>query len=161
MQMGAGMAADAIEGVDLKGARGCAAFNLRKTARVVTQVYDDALREGGLRSTQFTVLMAIARSQAPSVGTLASLTMMDSTTMTRNLRLLKAEGLVEVSARGRGREKLVSLTAKGSRLLARAVPLWRAAQARFEAAFGARRWSELRRELDVVGAIAAASSQPV
>ncbi|MCE9522138.1 MAG: MarR family winged helix-turn-helix transcriptional regulator [Alphaproteobacteria bacterium] len=152
------MAANSVEGVDVRGARGCAAFNLRKTARVVTQVYDDALRDGGLRSTQFTVLMAIARSEEPTVGMLAELTMMDSTTMTRNLRLMAKDGLVEVSARGPGREKLVSLTHKGTRTLARAVPLWRAAQARFEAAFGARRWSELRRELDQVAAIAVASS---
>ena len=155
------MAVVPIEGVDLRGARGCAAFNLRKTARVVTQLYDDALREGGLRSTQFTILTAIARSDALSVGQLAELTMMDSTTMTRNLRLMAGDGLVDVGARGPGREKLVALTKKGERVLARSVPLWRAAQTRFEAAFGVRRWSELRRELESVAAIAVQSSQTV
>ena len=155
------MAANSVEGVDVRGARGCAAFNLRKTARVVTQLYDDALRDGGLRSTQFTILMAIARSEEPTVGMLAELTMMDSTTMTRNLRLMAAEGLVEIAARGARRAKIVALSPKGARLLARAVPLWRAAQARFETAFGVRRWSELRRELESVAAVALQSAQPV
>jgi DNA-binding MarR family transcriptional regulator len=141
--------------VDLTGARGCAAFNLRKTARVVTQAYDAALKPSGLRSTQFAILVAIARLDAPSVGALAATTLMDATTMTRNLRLLKAEGLIEISPRGAGREKLVQLSKAGERALARAVPMWRTVQARFVSAFGSMKWSKMRAELEEVASLAA------
>ncbi len=150
-----------VQGVDLAGTASCAAFNLRKTARVVTQQYDEALRKAGLRSTQFTILIAIAKSPHASVRSLAELTLMDATTMTRNLRLLAADGLVEVPARGTRREKRVRLTKTGERALARATPLWRAAQARFVSAFGERRWSQMRRELDQVATLVHQDQQSV
>ena len=124
-------------------------------ARVVTQAYDAALRPSGLRSTQFAVLVAIARLEAPSVGALAAVTQMDATTMTRNLGPLKAEGLIAVSPRGAGREKHVRLTNAGERVLARAAPMWRAVQARFVAVFGSTKWSKLRAELEEVASLAA------
>ena len=136
------------ENIDLKGAFGCAAFTLRKTARVMTQAYDNAMRGGGLRSTQFTILVAIYRSQPASVRKLAQLTLMSPTTMSRHLALLKSAGLVEIADRGARREKHVRVTKQGERALARTAPLWRAAQQRFERLFGAHNWSQLRRELD-------------
>ena len=136
--------------IDLRGAFGCAAFTLRKTARVVSQAYDNAMRKGGLRSTQFTVLVAIYRRQPISVGALAELTLMSPTTMTRNLALLRTEGLVEIAERGPRREKLVRITDKGAEALARTAPLWRAAQQRFETRYGKKSWSELRHALDRV-----------
>jgi DNA-binding MarR family transcriptional regulator len=143
-----------VDGVDLKGTYACAAFSLRKTARAVTQVYDEALREAGLRSTQFTVLVAVAKVQPVSVGALAQKTLMDATTMTRNLALLKAEGLVTVGARGAKREKLVRLTAKGQKALARATPVWRDMQTRFIGTFGQRKWDDVRRDLETLAALA-------
>jgi DNA-binding MarR family transcriptional regulator len=139
------------EDIDLKGAFGCAAFTLRKTARVVSQAYDNAMRAGGLRSTQFTILVAIHRTSQPmSVGKLARLTLMSPTTMTRNLALLKSNGFVEIADRGARREKYVRLTKQGERALARTAPLWRDAQKRFETMFGTHNWHQLRRELDRV-----------
>ena len=38
-------------------ARACACTHLRKAARTVTQVFDEALRSSGLRATQFTLLV--------------------------------------------------------------------------------------------------------
>src|SRR5262245_66565161 len=113
-----------VEGVDLKVTRACAAFNLRRTARAVTQLYDAALRDTGLRSTQYAILVAIAKAQPLSVGALAGLILADQTTMTRNLRLLESCGFVNVSPRGARREKRVRLTKKGGQALARATPLW-------------------------------------
>jgi DNA-binding MarR family transcriptional regulator len=136
--------------IDLSGAFGCAAFTLRKTARVVSQAYDNAMRRGGLRSTQFTVLVAVYRRQPISVGALAELTLMSPTTMTRNLALLRKDGLVEIAERGPRREKLVRITEKGREALARTAPLWRAAQQRFEARYGKKSWNDLRHALDRV-----------
>ena len=145
-----------IKGIDLSGTGACAAFSLRRTARVVSQTFDAGLRKSGLRATQFTILVAIAKSQSASIGALADTTLMDATTMTRNLALLKASGLVEIAARGRAREKQVRLSKMGEQALRRSVPLWRETQSRFERALGARQWRRLRRELDDVARLRAA-----
>jgi DNA-binding MarR family transcriptional regulator len=144
-----------VEGLDLKGTRACAAFNLRKTSRAVTQLYDAGLAKVGLRSTQFTILVAAARAEIATVGALAALTLMDATTMTRNLRLMQRDGFIEVSRRGARREKRVRLTAKGWRALARATPVWREVQARFIGQFGERKWYEIQRQLGLLAALAA------
>ena len=47
-----------------KMGRACACFNLRKATRMVTQLYDDALKPVGIRATQLTVLAA-TRSAGP------------------------------------------------------------------------------------------------
>jgi DNA-binding MarR family transcriptional regulator len=139
-----------VEEIDLRGAFGCAAFTLRKTARVMTQAYDAAMRAGGLRSTQFTILVAVHRSQPVSMAKLAKLVLMSPATMTRSLALLKSDGLVEVADRGQRREKHVRMTEAGTRALAATAPLWRAVQQRFEQSYGSDNWSKLRRELDRV-----------
>ena len=143
-----------IAGVDLTGTGTCAAFNLRRASRVVTQLYDAGLSPTGLRSTQFTILVATAKSQPTSVGGLAELTLMDQTTMTRNLRLMVREGLIEVAARGAKRVKLVRLTKAGERALAKAVPVWRTTQERFLAAFGAGPWRDMRQALELAAGLA-------
>jgi DNA-binding MarR family transcriptional regulator len=134
--------------VDLSGTGRCVAFTLRKATRAITQRYDAALRGTGVRSTQFALLVAVAKHQPVSVGTLAELMVSDATTMTRGLRLLQARGLLSVSARSAGRRRLVALTAPGRRTLARAVGAWRRAQAEFVGEFGVRDWERLRRGLE-------------
>lgn len=141
--------------LDLTGTRGCAAFNLKRASRAVTQAYDEALAASGLRSTQFAVLVATARTQPVSIGELASLTLSDPTTMTRNVRLMARQGLIDVPARGAKREKRVRLTAKGTRTLAKALPHWRAAQARFVDAFGGSAWKGMQKDLERAARLAA------
>jgi DNA-binding MarR family transcriptional regulator len=146
-----------IAGVDLSGTGTCAAFNLRRASRVVTQLYDAGLAPTGVRSTQFTILVALAKTQPASVSALSEVTLMDQTTMTRNLMLMAREGLVDVPARGQKREKLVRLTAQGERALAKAVPVWRALQERFVEAFGKMKWQEMRPELELAAQAAVTS----
>ena len=51
----------------------CVAFNSRKAARAVTRLYDSALAPVGVRSTQLAVLIALARSEPLSIGSLAEI----------------------------------------------------------------------------------------
>lgn len=136
-----------IPDLDLRGTGECAAFNLRRVSRAVSQGYDAALSTVGMRSTQFTVLIAVAKNQPVAVSRLAEVTMMSQTAMTRALAPMARDGLVEIPARGKKREKRVSLTPAGERALSRAVPVWRAAQDTFINTFGARQWREMRLEL--------------
>jgi DNA-binding MarR family transcriptional regulator len=145
--------------LDLTGTADCAAFALRKATRAVTQLYDDLLRETGLRSTQLAVLIAVAKRAPISVGDLAALTVLDPSTMTRSLRVLADADLIDIAPRGVGRQKQISLTARGRRMLARAVPRWRAAQHRVIRGLGAERWPPFQAELGRLVTLAQAASR--
>jgi DNA-binding MarR family transcriptional regulator len=137
-----------IAGLDLTETGTCGAFNLKRAARAVARLYDAELAAAGVRSTQFAILVAAAKSGPAPVGHLAELTGTDQTTMTRALQLMADEGLVAIGKRGKGRTKIVSLTPAGTRKLKRAVPVWRAAHARFTKTFGIGRWRSMQRELE-------------
>src|SRR5260370_42323031 len=82
--------------LDLNGTGYCASFNFRRTARAVTSLYDMALRETGIRSTQFAILVGIAKNQPVSMAALADVLVIDSTTLTTSVQLLQKEGLTAI-----------------------------------------------------------------
>ncbi len=114
----------------------CLCGNARMAARAVTSFYDEGLRPSGLRATQLAVLWAVVAMPGSTIKSIAKCIAMDATTLTRNLRLMAAEGLVELGEGEDRREKAVSPTAKGRRLFAKAMPLWEKTQARFASAAG-------------------------
>lgn len=117
----------------------CASF--RRAARVLTQVYDDALRPMGLRVTQFTILQALSLAGEVSQGELGQLLAMDSTTLTRTLRLMR-QWIEERPGKDR-RERWLRLSAAGQKQLKRAEVPWQALQGRLRSSFGAARWREM------------------
>jgi DNA-binding MarR family transcriptional regulator len=106
----------------------CACFNLRKAARAVTRFYDDVLRSSGLRVTQFTLLSAVKVLQPVTVKRLAKATVMDRTTLGRNLKPLKNKGLIRIESGKDHRERNVYLTAEGQGLIAETYPVWEQVQ---------------------------------
>ncbi len=136
--------------LDLTGTGYCASFNFRRTARAVTQLYDTALQESGIRSTQFAILVGIAKNQPVSIGALAEVLIIDQTTLTRSLRLLRKEGLIKISERSTMRQRFLTIAPKGVRTLARSLPLWRKAHKHFVATIGSDHWLELRNELEKI-----------
>ncbi len=146
--------------LDLTGTGYCASLNFRRTARAVTRLYDLALQESGIRSTQFAILVGIAKKQPISIGTLGDMLVIDGTTLTRSLRVLEKEGLISISKRAEKRQRFLSVTAKGEQALARSVPAWRAAQERFIATIGSEYWVELRNELERLAHVAVNLEKP-
>ena len=133
--------------MDINALENCTCFNLRKAARAVTQMYDEAFRPMGLRATQVS-LLAMLGGQAPVTMTqLAKRLGMDRTTLTRNLKPLIAEGLVAAAAGQDRRERTVELTALGQDRLLEARPIWRGLQHRLVAAMGPERWAGLLGDL--------------
>jgi DNA-binding MarR family transcriptional regulator len=126
--------------------RHCACFNLRRAARAITQLYDHALAPTGLRATQFTLLVALARASAVPFTTLARALGMDRTTLTRNVAPLERDGLLAMRPGPDRRVKLVTISDQGRTTLAAAVPLWEGAQRRITGGLGAGRWNAIRRE---------------
>ena len=131
---------DALRAVSNEIAATCAGFNLRRASRAVSQHFDHALAPTGLRMTQFTLLGALAIGGSVTINDLARVLVIDRTTLTRNLRLLRTAGHVAATTNGTGREQRISLTEDGRETLARAVPLWRAAQDTLVERFDETRW---------------------
>jgi DNA-binding MarR family transcriptional regulator len=115
----------------------CNCGALRQAARHVTKLYDTALRPLGLGLNQFSILARLDRAGPTTLQPLASLLVMDRSTLGHLLRPLEARGLVRLAAAPADRRsRAVALTPRGSKLLASARPLWAAAQGRFECTIG-------------------------
>ncbi len=115
----------------------CVCFHSRRASRLLTQLYDEALRPSGLRATQFTLLLAIRKNAPVAVRELADLLAMDRTTLSRNLKPLDQEGLVTSRPGEDRRVREVRLSPLGHETLKEAFPLWKAAQAKTRASLGA------------------------
>jgi MarR family transcriptional regulator, organic hydroperoxide resistance regulator len=140
--------------LDLHGTGYCANLNFRRTARAVTRLYDLAFQGTGIRSTQFTILIAVAKVQPVSISRLGEILVIDSTTLTRSLAKLQKEGMLTVSKRGERRQRFVSLTEAGVKALEVSLPGWRAAQERFVKTVGAEFWLGFRSELERLAHVA-------
>jgi DNA-binding MarR family transcriptional regulator len=124
-------------------ARACACANLRKAARALTQLFDEALAPSGLRVTQFTLLVTSRLMGESTINELAEGMAMDRTTLSRNLKPLLRSGLLEVRPGEDGRTRLVRLTPAGERALEEAYPLWHGAQRETVSALGEERHEAL------------------
>jgi DNA-binding MarR family transcriptional regulator len=127
--------------------RSCACYNLRRTARAITRLYDDFLRPSGLRITQYSVLIAAHWRGPVAVKTLAEITVTERTTLTRNLALLEKRGLICMEPGQDRRERQVAITELGREALMAAMPLWEKAQAHMEQGLGKERMSTLLKDL--------------
>jgi DNA-binding MarR family transcriptional regulator len=125
----------------------CVCFNLRKAARITAQVYDQHLAPVGLKNTQFSLLNVVATLGPLSITDLAGQLVMDRTTLTRNLKPVERDGLIEVVAGEDARTRHVQITTKGRKTLNKALPLWEDAQQYVLTALGQARWRSLLREL--------------
>jgi DNA-binding MarR family transcriptional regulator len=130
----------------------CNCTALRKATRRVSQLYDSALEPCGLRTTQRSILIQIARSGVPpALGLLADMLVMDRGALTHTLKPLERDGLIEIRIDPEDRRnRLVALTAAGRKKLEQSERLWEKAQAGFEAAFGAAKSAALRQALEFV-----------
>jgi DNA-binding MarR family transcriptional regulator len=130
----------------------CNCTALRKATRRVSQLYDSALEPCGLRTTQRSILMQIARSgNPPPLGELAEALVMDRGALTHSLKPLERDRLVEIRIDPEDRRnRLVALTAAGRKKLEESQALWKRAQQGFETAFGVAKSAALREALEFV-----------
>jgi DNA-binding MarR family transcriptional regulator len=118
--------------------RDCLLTRTRRISRVITGIYDQALRPFGLNSPQFSLLVVISRLGPATRAEIGRVNHQDRSTLTRNLQLLLSEGWVEeIPHDAGGRSKPLALTQAGKDLLHSAMPGWRSAQAQAKAVLGA------------------------
>lgn len=126
----------------------CYCASLRQAARVVSRIYDNALRPDGLTITQFTVLELLTRMGSARILDMEEILAADQTTLTRNLAGMARAGWIkaEVGEQDR-RERHWQMTAEGKTLYKQALPKWRSAQRKLERAHSEAFMKSLRDEL--------------
>jgi DNA-binding MarR family transcriptional regulator len=111
----------------------CACWNSRLAARRITQFLDRETAGLGLTLAQLGLMAQIAVISDDTLGALAERTGLDQSTLSRNLRNLEAEGLIEIAVVETDlRRRTVWLTETGARRLEAAIPIWRRAHAKLE-----------------------------
>jgi DNA-binding MarR family transcriptional regulator len=124
----------------------------------VSNAFDKALAPAGIRSTQFSLLVALHLAGKMSLTGLASRLGLDRTTLTRNVRPLLRERLVREAPAQDGRLRLLALTDAGEKLVKRTLPLWELAQRSVTEEMGEKRWAGFMKELESVAAMPAGGS---
>ena len=109
----------------------CAGCNSRLAARYITAFLDRELSVSGFGIAQLGLMAQIAAAADDTLGGLARSSGLDQSTLSRNLRRLEAEGLVEIATvESDLRRRSAWLTETGARRLEAAIPVWRKAHAR-------------------------------
>lgn len=125
------------------GLRDCACRNLRMTTRVITQFYDTTLRPSGLSAAQFALLAAVSAWGGRTIGELAKAQLMDQTTATRNIELLKKNGYLEAHpGEVDSRKRHIWITELGTETLEKAIPFWEKAQRTIEQGIGTEKYED-------------------
>ena len=109
--------------------RDCVATRLRMASRVVTKVYDDALRPLGLTVTQMSMLVLAEDRGFIRQSEVGAELRLDDSTLSRNLERMRANGWLEEAPADDARVHSYQLTAAGRALLDKAIPVWTKAQA--------------------------------
>ena len=121
----------------------CACANLRRAARAVTRRYNRELLPEGIEITQFALLMALNHVGEISQGELGEILALDSTSLTRMLKLLKEHGWVQAKEGDDRRVRLFRLTKAGREKYQECLPHWKRAQEQLRTALGEKTMRQL------------------
>ncbi|HEX9523480.1 MAG TPA: MarR family winged helix-turn-helix transcriptional regulator [Reyranella sp.] len=109
----------------------CAGLSSRLAARRITQFLDHEMAGTGLGLAQLGLMAQIAVASDDTISALARRTGLDQSTLSRNLRTLEADGLIEIAmVEADLRRRMVWLTETGARRLEAAIPVWRRVHAK-------------------------------
>jgi DNA-binding MarR family transcriptional regulator len=106
----------------------CIAVRLRLLNRVVTNIYDEALRPLGLKVSQLNILIVTARLGLARPAEVCEILQLDTSTLSRNVERMRAHGWLEVVPGEDARTQPFRLTTQGKHLIEKAVPAWEEAQ---------------------------------
>lgn len=110
---------------------------------MLSQLYDEALKPSGLRSTQFALMQVLVRAGRVNQGKFSDVLAIDSTTLSRTLATLENAGWIRSTPGEDRRERHFDLTSAGRRVYERALPAWEDVQRRYREMLGSDKWDEL------------------
>ena len=127
----------------------CAGLNLRRAARRATQFLEERMMASGVSFSQFGLMAEIASADDDTVSALAERMGLDQSTLSRTLRTLEADGLLEIAVvESDQRKRMVWLTEKGARKLEATLAIWRQAHAKLARQVSVESVRRLSREVE-------------
>jgi DNA-binding MarR family transcriptional regulator len=129
---------------------GCACATLRRASRALTQTYELEMRKHGLRASQFTILQVLSRAGEITQGTLGEVLAMDSTTLTRTLKVMAGSGWIAQRPGKDRRERLVRLSSSGMKKMEEALPAWNKSQQDLRSKLGTNNWEQVETLLNQI-----------
>ena len=130
----------------------CICTTLRKAARAVSRLYDNAIVDAGMSTAQFAVLRNIDRAGELPLSRLAEMLVMERTSLYRMLAPLTRQDWIAIDASPHGRAKIVRLTDAGRTAMAGATTHWSRVQADFVESLGRHEWAALADALQDIAA---------
>jgi len=109
-------------------ARECIAVRVRLINRVISALYDDALRPFALRISQANILAAVGHMGKARPAEISRILRIEKSTLSRDMELMKQKGWLESDPPSGGRNQTVRLTPEGTKLLGAIQPSWLKAQ---------------------------------
>jgi len=128
----------------------CVAGRLRLLTRVVTKIYNKALRPYGLTISQMSILVAVSCLGQARQQDVCQALHLEKSTLSRDLERMRANGWLESLPGDDGRTSLLRVTSAGRKLLEKSTPAWQQAQKQAKALLGEKESASLGR---AVGAI--------
>ncbi|MEW5962936.1 MAG: MarR family winged helix-turn-helix transcriptional regulator [Pseudomonadota bacterium] len=114
----------------------CLATRVRQLSRIVTRIYDDAMRPLGITASQYTLLTQLASRDGITAVEIGHELDIEKSTLSRNLKRLLALGHLNMDPPAGRRGRGLHLTPKGQAVLKEAYPIWQDAQKRSVSAMG-------------------------
>jgi DNA-binding MarR family transcriptional regulator len=134
----------------------CSCEGLRQASRAISKLYEAGYAHLDLTATQFAILVAVHLYVRAPLSRLAERLVLDRTSLYRAVKPLVRRKALLIEPGRDLRERVAVLTPSGQRLLAGALPIWKATQERFGGAVGPAARVALRSS--VADAIAAAQA---
>jgi DNA-binding MarR family transcriptional regulator len=106
----------------------CFAMRIRTLDRVITNLYDTALRPLDLKVTQLDILVVVCQLGVARPCDICEILRMDTSTLSRNADRLVSRGWLETVQTGDARAQPLRLTRQGQKVIDAAFPAWERAQ---------------------------------
>ena len=108
--------------------RECLAGRVRKLSRVITGIYDRAMRPHGIKVNQASLLIMLALVEKPTASDICQYFQMEKSTVSRNVERMRTQGWIETSEGEGGLSQVLTITPKWKQLLADIHGKWQKAQ---------------------------------
>ncbi len=114
----------------------CVALRVRRMSRIITRIYDEALRPLKLTASQFTLLSTIAQQDGVTAAEIGASLDIEKSTLSRNLKRLVRLGYMKLDPPACRHGRGLHLTPLGEEAIMKAYPVWKETQARVEEVLG-------------------------
>ena len=106
----------------------CIAVRIRLLSRMVTNIYDSALSQFGVKLNQVSILVFVHLAGEVGYDTLCKRLKMEKSTASRNIERMKKKGWLNIVSAKEERRKFLRITPAGEVLLGKVHGVWEEAQ---------------------------------